>query len=498
MSVGSVYPVRVEATLDARLSRWLWLVKWLLAIPHYVVLFFLWVAFVVVSVVAFFAILVGGRYPPTLFEFNVGVLRWSWRVAYYSYGALGTDRYPPFTLAEVADYPAHLEIDHPEHLSRGLVLVKWWLLAIPQYLVVGIFAGGGAWVALQADRTASGWGSGGLIGLLVLIAAVTLTVTGRYPRQLFDFVLGLNRWVLRVAAYAALMTDRYPPFELDLGGHETFTTTTVPTPAGPAPAGPPPPGLQAAAPAATAWAPEPPPPGQPPPPRRGWTALRVVSLLLGCLMGLVSVGLLAGGGVATWLDNSHRDATGYVSSGTYTFATASYALTGNWSDLGTSGTVAPSAILGTVRLRVTATDPTEAVFVGIAPRALADRYLAGVERAVVTNWTGGVADERQLAGGAPAVAPTDATIWVASVAGRGTQTLTWRPAHGDWTVVVMRADGVAGLAVSADAGATIPWLGWIAGGLIAAGALLLAGAVLLVVLAVVRASRRVTPVPGRS
>jgi len=231
------YPLQLTGELSPRLSRWLWLVKWLLAIPHCVVLFFLWIGFAVVSVVAFFAILFTGRYPRGLFDFNVGVLRWTWRVGFYSYSALGTDQYPPFTLKDAPDYPARLEVEYPESLSRGLVLVKWWLLALPHYLVVAVFAGGD-WAARTGLGNDWMWSSGGLVGLvglLVFFAGVVLLFTGRYPKSLYEFVLGMNRWVFRVAAYAARMTDAYPPFRLDMGGNEPPTGTAgdsvLPTPA---------------------------------------------------------------------------------------------------------------------------------------------------------------------------------------------------------------------------------------------------------------------------
>ncbi|HTY72630.1 MAG TPA: DUF4389 domain-containing protein [Actinomycetes bacterium] len=209
------YAVRVDATLQVPLSRWLWLVKWVLVIPHLVVLAFLWLGFVVAALAALVAIVVTGRYPRPLFDYNLGVLRWTWRVAYYSEGGFGTDRYPPFSLGEVPDYPARLDVEYPERLSHGLVLVKW-LIGLPHYIIVGIFVGG-SWLALQHSWVSLG---GGLVGLLAVVAAVVLAVTGRYPSSLFDLIIGLDRWVLRVAAYAALMTDTYPPFRLDTGGHE--------------------------------------------------------------------------------------------------------------------------------------------------------------------------------------------------------------------------------------------------------------------------------------
>jgi hypothetical protein len=201
-------------------------------LPHYILLALLWVAFVLLTIVAFFAILFTGRYPRAIFDFNVGVLRWSWRVGFYSYGALGTDQYPPFTLADV-EYPARLDVEYPEQLSRGLVLVKWWLLAIPHYLIVGLFTSGLVWwtTDIGEDGNAVLDSGGGLIGILVLIAGLVLLFTARYPQGLFDLIVGLQRWVFRVVAYAALMRDEYPPFRLDIGGSEPEVTPSGSVPA---------------------------------------------------------------------------------------------------------------------------------------------------------------------------------------------------------------------------------------------------------------------------
>ncbi|MEC5180431.1 DUF4389 domain-containing protein [Arthrobacter sp. CG_A4] len=222
-----VYPARLSGYLDRDLSRWMWLFKWFLAIPHFIVLFFLWFAFGVVTIVAWFAILFTGRYPRSLFNFNVGVIRWSWRVAFYSYGALGTDRYPPFTL-ERTDYPADFDVDYPEKLSRGLVLVKSWLLAIPHLLIIALLTGTAqTWIYRDGQWVQVGVGIS-LLGLLVVIAGVILLFTGVYARGLFDFLLGLNRWVYRVTTYVALMRDEYPPFHLDMGPRDPGDTPVGP------------------------------------------------------------------------------------------------------------------------------------------------------------------------------------------------------------------------------------------------------------------------------
>ncbi|NMH91836.1 DUF4389 domain-containing protein [Pseudonocardia bannensis] len=213
-AAGWAYPARVEARLDEPLSRWLWLVKGLLLIPHLIVLAVLWSVFVVLTLVAAVSIVATERYPRPIFDINVGVLRWTWRVAYYGYWALGTDRYPPFTLAPV-DYPAILVIAYPPRLSRALAIFAW-LLAAPHVLVVAFLVG--LWGPLSSGVPP--FGVGGLVILLTLVAGGALMVHGRYPRDLFDLNVGFDRWTFRVLVYLALMTDEYPPFRLDGGAVE--------------------------------------------------------------------------------------------------------------------------------------------------------------------------------------------------------------------------------------------------------------------------------------
>jgi hypothetical protein len=462
----TAYPVHVDADLDPDLSRGLWLVKWLLAIPHYVVLAFLWVAFAVTSIVAFFAILFTAHYPRALFDFNVGVMRWSWRVGYYAYGALGTDRYPPFTLADVPDYPAHLEVDYPERLSRGLVLVKWWLLAIPHYLVVGLFLGGLGYGVRGADEEPLL--SISLIGLLVLVAGVVLLFTGRYPQPVFDVVLGLNRWVLRVAAYVALMTDRYPPFSLDQGGHE-------PPVIGPPPDTTPP----SRPPGVTAGAPVPPPPHASP---SGWTAGRVVALVLGSLLVVGAVGAAGTAVTLVAADQLARDDDGFLTSPRERLVTDGFAITSEDAHLRTDETLErlPDAVIGDVRVSAEASGGTD-VFVGIGPAADVRAYLAGVQHDTLVEVRDGDPVYRSTSGGAPATPPAEQTFWVAEASG-SEPALTWALADGDWSAVVMNADGSAAIDVDVSAGAEVPVLSTVIAVLfVVAALLLLLGAVLVAV-----------------
>lgn len=210
-TIPDIDAVRLTAELDPQLSRWLWLVKMFLAVPHFVILAALWVVFIPTTLVAGIAILATGHYPRRLFDFNVGVLRWNWRVGFYVYAALGTDKYPPFSLAERADYPAHFDVSYNSRPSRGLVPLTWFM-AIPHLAIVAFIMGGLLTFVQSADAASAAFS---VLNLLVVIAGTFLLLTGRYPRPLFDLLIGINRWVYRVMAYVAFMRDEYPPFRLD-------------------------------------------------------------------------------------------------------------------------------------------------------------------------------------------------------------------------------------------------------------------------------------------
>lgn len=463
------YPVTLDAALDQP-SRGLWLIKWLLLVPHYVVLAFLMIGMVVVWVAAFFAILFTGRYPRPLFDYTVGVLRWFWRVGAYGYGLAGTDRYPPFTLADVPDYPAHLDVAYPERLSRGLVLVKWWLLAIPHYLVTGLLLGGAIRFGERGDD-ATRYNGPGVIGLLVLVAVVVLLFRGTYPRPLFDLITGLQRWCYRVAGYSLLLTDAYPPFRLDLGGDDPGSPRRT-TPA-----------------AETVGRPEPmvavpagPEPSARPAPNR-WTAGRLVALIAGALLVLVSGGLLVGAATTAVADRTARDANGYLVTGPVTLSTTGYAIRTEafrppeaapaWAQ--------PSSTLGTVRARVTSTDPGRPLFLGVARRADVDRYLAGVDQATLRTFDGSTPVYDVTAGDAVPAAPGDQPFWISRAEGTGPIEVTWSADESSWVVVLMRADATPGVRATSEVGATLPLIGRITTGLTVGGLVVLAlGAGLMV------------------
>ena len=189
-ATAASYPLRYDVEYPERLSRWLIFVKWLLIIPHVVVLYVLALVAYLLTVVAWFAILFSGRYPEGLFKFVVGVFRWSANVN--AYILLMRDEYPPFTM-EAGHYPVTFEVDYPERLSRWLIFVKW-LFVIPNLIVL--------MVLLLAYY------------VVLIIAWFAILFTGRYPKGLFGFGVGVMRWNLRATAYQYFLRDEYPPFSL--------------------------------------------------------------------------------------------------------------------------------------------------------------------------------------------------------------------------------------------------------------------------------------------
>jgi len=217
----------------------------------------------------------------------------------------------------------------------------------------------------------------------------------------------------------------------------------------------------------------------------GWTAWRIIAVVAGAILVLCSVGLLGGSGVAWWAQTSRHG--GYADLATATYGVPGYAIASDTVSLH-MGTSAASGLIGTVRIRVTPVGGTTAAFIGIAPASAAARYLAGVDYATVNGATGDHGTYTEHPGSAPAVPPGRAGIWTAHASGPGTQTLTWVVRGGDWMVVAMNADGSRPVNMQVNLAATLPWLPWIAAGLLIGGIIFLAGGIVLIVIPVRRAS----------
>ena len=194
MAASVAYPVELVGEYQEQVNRFLWLIKWILLIPHFIVLWFFSIPAILTTPLAWLSVIIMGRYPSFLWAYHAGLLRWSWRINYYSYQAGNTDQYPPFAFQSREEYPADLIIEYPENSSRLTGLFRW-ILIIPHWIITAILSE--------------------IVNILVLFALVFLLFTGRYSQDLFNIIMGLNRWIYRANAYGWLLVDAYPPFSFD-------------------------------------------------------------------------------------------------------------------------------------------------------------------------------------------------------------------------------------------------------------------------------------------
>jgi len=471
MSTASpTYPVRLEGHLDPKLSRWLWLVKWLLLIPHFLALLVLWTGLLILTVIAYLAVLFTGRYPRAIRAYNLGVLRWTWRVNYYGYEALGTDRYPPFTLADVPDYPARLHLDETPAPARWLPLVAW-LFAIPHVLLVGALTGAATWEFHTGTGTTTTIPLG-VVSVGLTVVALSLLFTGRYPRGLYDLLLGVSRWSLRVVAYLALLTPRYPPFRLDQGEREPDDMPT-----GPPDVPMPPPGVAGPSTGGTTGP-------------RGSAAGAVSALVVGAVLFLPATGLGLAGGALLALDGA-RDSSGYVTSPLVSMHSDTAAITAEGitiegGDLWTRNV----DDVGGVTITASGTAGTP-LFVGIARTSAVTAWLGGVTHDRLTGVSAGSARYDRTGGSTRGVdPPVSQDFWLASATGTGRTTLAWQASNGDFTVVLANADGSAGVTADVRAAAQVPDLSALGAGLLLAGMLAGILGITLVVVGAVGLGRR--------
>ncbi len=189
-SPAPVYPVRFDVEYQEKHSRLLIFFRWLLAIPQFIVLYLLILLLEIVTFIAFFSILFTKKYPKGMFDFAVGIMRWQANLGSYLF--MLRDEYPPFSM-DAGKYPVTYELDYQPEMSRWAPLYKW-LLIIPNLIVLVL-------VFIVAE-------------ILWIVAWFAILFTGEFPKGMFEFVVGANRWSFRANAYTFLLTDKYPPFSM--------------------------------------------------------------------------------------------------------------------------------------------------------------------------------------------------------------------------------------------------------------------------------------------
>jgi len=205
-SSGADYPVRLEVVrpdMQSRITNFPLgigtFIRFILAIPHLIIIYFLQIVANIVYFIACFGILFTGRYPQGLYNFYVGYMRWNANITGYLVSAY--DKYPPFSLDMQPAYPLALSVDYPQELNRILnfpifigYLIKAILL-IPHYIILMFLV---------------------IAAMVVLfIAQFAILFTGSFPEGMHRFMIGVGRWSIRITAYNVALTDKYPPFSLN-------------------------------------------------------------------------------------------------------------------------------------------------------------------------------------------------------------------------------------------------------------------------------------------
>jgi Domain of unknown function (DUF4389) len=189
-----MYPVEYEADFNPTPNRWTTFFRLLLAIPWFIVAAFWGIVFVFTHLFAWVAIVVLGRYPQWLYEFNSGVVRFSIRVSAWIY--LQTDAWPPFSLGDDPSYPIRVKIAAAAERQSRLKAFFRWILALPVLLVLSY---GTSYIQMTAG----------------LVAWLTIVFRGYLPEGLNNMMTFVNGFHARVFGYLAFLTDAYPPVGLE-------------------------------------------------------------------------------------------------------------------------------------------------------------------------------------------------------------------------------------------------------------------------------------------